>query len=399
VTVSDKKLVVGNYCDPTIDKNCDPTGSGITGYYYKADVITANDYYPFGMNMPGRSFSVGGKYRYGFNGKENDKDISEGGQDYGMRIYDMRLGRFLSVDPLTKQYPELTPYQFASNCPISGVDLDGMEYLTAIYNITIKNGLQILTSSFVWKNSWNHSETGVHGQGVTYKINIKNLDNHTSLNTSYFVSRAGNNSSSKITNYGNYMGAATLPNFSILTGSKVKNTFRYDVPAINSVDQLAKIHDQGYDRINAVGAASLFNDWAATPYDEAAFNGWTNFYNEHQITFDLGDGDKYFGSIDPFNGQSVSQDQLDAALRGKTLFSTIIVSKKRDISTFMEKNYKKEAKSTNFTFFSTRKKIEYNYQLFLEKYMIKDKDGNYTRREEMWDGDKDKGFTPKTPTP
>ena len=35
--------------------------------------------------------------------------------------------RFLSVDPLTKSYPELTPYQFASNRPIAAIDLDGLE--------------------------------------------------------------------------------------------------------------------------------------------------------------------------------------------------------------------------------------------------------------------------------
>ena len=33
----------------------------------------------------------------------------------------------MSVDPLQKRYPELTPYQFASNTPIQGVDLDGRE--------------------------------------------------------------------------------------------------------------------------------------------------------------------------------------------------------------------------------------------------------------------------------
>jgi hypothetical protein len=33
----------------------------------------------------------------------------------------------LSVDPLTKSYPELTPYQFASNSPILMIDLDGLE--------------------------------------------------------------------------------------------------------------------------------------------------------------------------------------------------------------------------------------------------------------------------------
>lgn len=35
--------------------------------------------------------------------------------------------RFISVDPLTKKYPQLTPYQFASNTPIQAIDLDGLE--------------------------------------------------------------------------------------------------------------------------------------------------------------------------------------------------------------------------------------------------------------------------------
>jgi hypothetical protein len=33
----------------------------------------------------------------------------------------------MSVDLLTKHYPELTPYQFASNTPIECIDLDGLE--------------------------------------------------------------------------------------------------------------------------------------------------------------------------------------------------------------------------------------------------------------------------------
>ncbi len=79
--------------------------------------------------MPGRKFSAGTQYRYGFNGKENDNEVKGEGnqQDYGMRIYDPRLGRFLSEDPITQEYPELTPYQFASNTPIQAIDLDGLE--------------------------------------------------------------------------------------------------------------------------------------------------------------------------------------------------------------------------------------------------------------------------------
>jgi hypothetical protein len=54
-------------------------------------------------------------------------------QDYGMRMYNPRLGRFFSVDPITKQYPMLTPYQFASNTPIQAIDLDGLEAWIAIW--------------------------------------------------------------------------------------------------------------------------------------------------------------------------------------------------------------------------------------------------------------------------
>lgn len=79
--------------------------------------------------MPGRKFSASSLYRYGFNGKENDNEIKGEGnqQDYGLRIYDPRLVRFLSVDPLTASYPWYTPYQFAGNSPIANIDLDGGE--------------------------------------------------------------------------------------------------------------------------------------------------------------------------------------------------------------------------------------------------------------------------------
>lgn len=89
---------------------------------------SAQDYYPFGMLMPSRT-SNSDNYRFGFNGKENDNEVKGIGdqQDYGMRIYDPRLGRFLSVDPLTLKYPWFSPYQFAGNDPIWATDLDGKE--------------------------------------------------------------------------------------------------------------------------------------------------------------------------------------------------------------------------------------------------------------------------------
>ena len=80
-------------------------------------------------------------YRYGYNGKENDNEVKgeSNQQDYGFRVYDPRVGRFLSVDPLTQDYPMLTPYQFASNRPIDGVDLDGLEYTRASGDVAEDN--------------------------------------------------------------------------------------------------------------------------------------------------------------------------------------------------------------------------------------------------------------------
>jgi len=78
------------------------------------------------MELPGRQFNATTGYRYGFNGKEKD---TEGPvqYDYGFRIYDPRLVRFKSVDPLMKSYPWYSPYHFAGNNPIHNIDLDGLE--------------------------------------------------------------------------------------------------------------------------------------------------------------------------------------------------------------------------------------------------------------------------------
>ncbi|TWF45401.1 RHS repeat-associated protein [Chitinophaga polysaccharea] len=103
------------------------SGVGDTFTAYLADGSYAG-----GNGGSGASGGVG-SYRYGFNGKENDNEVKGEGnqQDYGFRIYDPRLAKFLSVDPLSPKYPELTPYQFASNRPIDGIDEDGLEHSPA----------------------------------------------------------------------------------------------------------------------------------------------------------------------------------------------------------------------------------------------------------------------------
>lgn len=93
-------------------------------------ITSVSDYYPFGSPLYGRRWSAG--YRFGFNSKENDNEVMGNGnfQDYGARMYDTRLGRFISADPIIineHKYTFYSPYQFAGNRPIVAIDLDGLE--------------------------------------------------------------------------------------------------------------------------------------------------------------------------------------------------------------------------------------------------------------------------------
>lgn len=97
--------------------------------YYEPAVVQANDYYPFGIMMLGRSWEAGSGYRFGFNGKENTNEVFGDGNavDFGARVYDARLGRWFSTDPLFFNYPHLSPYIFVDSDPINSIDPNGMD--------------------------------------------------------------------------------------------------------------------------------------------------------------------------------------------------------------------------------------------------------------------------------
>ena len=79
--------------------------------------------------MPGRTAESGGGYRFGFNGMEHETEIYGEGNAYnfGARIYDSRIGKWLSVDPLQKKYSYLSTYNFVANNPILFIDPDGQK--------------------------------------------------------------------------------------------------------------------------------------------------------------------------------------------------------------------------------------------------------------------------------
>jgi len=82
------------------------------------------------MAQPGRSYNLG-TYRFSFNGKEHDDEVygTDNLYEYGERFFDPRLSLFISkdIDKLVKEYPGLSPYQYASLNPILNTDLNGLE--------------------------------------------------------------------------------------------------------------------------------------------------------------------------------------------------------------------------------------------------------------------------------
>lgn len=95
---------------------------------YQATMVLNADYYPFGMEMPGRNTNIG-TYRYGYNGMEMDIETKGNGHSYTteFRQYDPRLGKWLSLDPLMAKYPQMSPYSAFNNNPIYFIDPEGLE--------------------------------------------------------------------------------------------------------------------------------------------------------------------------------------------------------------------------------------------------------------------------------
>jgi len=101
----------------------DTDGDNIADYY-QAELVSATHYYPGGMQA--LSFNSG-DYRYGFNGKEKDDEIKGEGNsyDFGARLLDPRIGRWLSLDPAAREYPSVSDYSYVANMPTIAIDPDG----------------------------------------------------------------------------------------------------------------------------------------------------------------------------------------------------------------------------------------------------------------------------------
>jgi RHS repeat-associated protein len=116
--------------------------------------------------MPGRQFN-GNSYRYGFQNQEEDPEIWGGSVSFKYRMEDPRLGRFFSVDPLTKKFPHNSPYAFSENSVIAFRELEGLEKFYSadgryIATIDGENSSALRISSFSHSEAMNVINTNAN---------------------------------------------------------------------------------------------------------------------------------------------------------------------------------------------------------------------------------------------
>jgi len=119
--------------------------------HIRGPLISEDHYYPFGLKMKALSstamnFGNANTQKNKFNGKEEQSNEFKDGNgldwlDYGARMYDNQIGRWMVMDPLSEQIKNWSPYSYVFNNPLRFIDPKG---LSASDTIPLSASSQIL---------------------------------------------------------------------------------------------------------------------------------------------------------------------------------------------------------------------------------------------------------------
>ncbi len=137
-------------------------------------VIERNDYYPYGGRHANSALTVDSTNRWRFSGKEIQTTASVNLLDFGARMYDDRLCRWTTQDPMAEKYYGFSPYCYCAGDPVGLVDIDGQKLYFA------------KGSSEEFKKSFADAVIIMNAKGTSY-----NLAAIEASSESFYISQAG----------------------------------------------------------------------------------------------------------------------------------------------------------------------------------------------------------------
>ena len=105
------------------------------GVISQSEIIEESNYYPFGLKHKGYNnvTSSNGNsvaQKRGYQDQMLDDDLGLNWNTFKYRNYDASLARFHNIDPLAEEYSYQSPYNFAENRVIDGIELEGLEWMS-----------------------------------------------------------------------------------------------------------------------------------------------------------------------------------------------------------------------------------------------------------------------------
>lgn len=111
----------------------DHIGSVRTIVNASGTVVERNDYYPFGSRTTfGASYATLATNRQKFSGKEDQTTVAGSTLpylDFGARMYDSKLVRWSTYDPMAEKYYGVNAYSYCKNAPNDNIDPNGQSLI------------------------------------------------------------------------------------------------------------------------------------------------------------------------------------------------------------------------------------------------------------------------------
>ncbi len=289
-----------------------PTGT--PAQPFMVDLLSRSEYYPYGMKINDLSYNAtGASARYGYNGKEQDNEVkgNNNSLDFGARIYDPRVSRFLSQDPMKGQFAFQSPYIYAGNSPMNSIDENGEYKKTVYYQKDDKGNFSNVKIST--DNSLRYTSINLgHVINIPFASTVPLIPNtveYIRVDSKGNVIHSSGDLPLKNIGSTRYPGPRNPEDIYNKILKKKEPDYRY--PPINSLDLAGMLHDKAYDANDASGATGAFLN-----RDSKVIQADLNLV---KASLDVV---KMFitGQIDPVSNQPVDLEQAEAATAVAILF-------------------------------------------------------------------------------